>query len=349
MVKSTIILADTDERFLSPIEIKFLEELDDSVDIEVITDEEYFNEFFSTPKNADVLVVSEQLYEEKIKKHNIGSIFVLSEDIDEGCTEDLTINNIYKYTSPKEIYKQVMALSSIGSEAKKEKRTAVVLVYSASGGVGKSTLALSISTALSKSFNKVLYINAQRINTFQNRLNNDSTLPNSAVGEFTDISGNLFGRINHVIRNEGFDYLPPFSMALPSIGLDFSVYLSIIKSAKATKKYDVIIVDTDVTFDKEKTDLITIADKVFIVLSQSKASVFATNVLLKNISCNDSEKYYFICNNFDEKQMNALNTDVNINNIMVNEYVRHFESFDSLSLSELAKEADIQKISYLIA
>jgi len=346
--KSTVILADTDERFLSPIEVKFLEELDDNVELEVITQKEYFDEFFSSPKRADVLVVSEELYSSELQKHNIDSIFVLTEGEEENGTEELIINSIYKYTSPKEIFKQVLALSSLGNGTKKEKETVVVLVYSASGGVGKSTVALGISCALAKSFNKVLYINAQRLNSFQNHLKNTATLPNSVVGEFTNTTGNLFGRINHVIRNEGFDYLPPFSMALPSIGLDYSIYQEIIKSAKATKKYDMIIVDTDVTFDKEKTDLITIADKVFIVLNQTVNSVFTTNVLLKNISCNDNEKYYFICNNFSEKRANALITAVNANNIIINEYVKHFEGFDSMSLADLAKEPDIQKVSYLI-
>ena len=348
MLKSTIILADPDERFLSPIEVKFLEELDENAELEVITDPDYFRQYFSSAKSAEVLVVSEEFYSTDLQKHNINSIFVLTENTEEGDTEELLINKIYKYTSPKDIYKQVAALSTLDSGTKKIKETLVVLFYSASGGVGKSTIALGVSAWLAKSFNKVLYINAQRMNSFQGHFNNVSTLPNSIVGEFADTSGNLFGRISHVIRNEGFDYLPAFSMALPSIGLDFSVYAEIIKSAKATRKYDVIVVDTDVTFDKHKTDLITIADKVLIVLKQDRNSVYATNVLLKNISCNDNEKYYFVCNNFQEKEANALITAHNTNNIAINEYVKHFDSYDSMSLADFAKEPDIQKISYLI-
>lgn len=348
MAKSTIILADTDEKFLTPLELKFLEELDDNADLEIITESSFFKEYFSSPKSASVLVVSEDLYSSELQKHNINSIFVLTEDTDEGGTEDLGINKIFKYTSTKEIYKQVTALSPINADSNKEKETTVVLVYSASGGVGKSTIALGISEALAKGFNKVLYINAQRINYFEHYLTNNATIPNSAVAEFSNNSGNLFGRISHVIRNENFDYLPPFSMALASIGLNFSVYSEIIKSAKATKQYDVIIVDTDTTFDKEKADLITISDKVLMVLEQTNNSVCATNTLLKNISFNDSEKYYFICNNFDENNPNALMSNHNKQSFIVNEYVKHFENFDSLSIADLSKQPDIQKVSYLL-
>lgn len=344
MAKSTIILADTDEKFLTPLELKFVEELDEDADIEIITDFSYFNEYFLSPKSANVLVVSEDLYTSDLQKHNINKIFVLTENIDEGGTEDLGVTKIFKYTSPKEIYKEVISLGLIDANTATEKETVIALVYSASGGVGKSTLALGISAALAKSFNKVLYINAQRINSFQNHLSNPSSIPNSAVSEFTNASGNLFGRISHIIRNEGFDYLPPFSMALPSIGLDFSVYAEMAKSAKASKKYDVIIIDTDCVFDKEKADLITLSDKVIIVLEQTKNSVFSTNMLLKNISCNDNEKYHFVCNNFNEKESNAIVSY----NYVVNEYVRHFDSFDSMSINDLAKQPDIQKVSYLI-
>ena len=131
---------------------------------------------------------------------------------------------------------------------------------------------------------------------------------------------------------------------LNCVWIDFAIYAEIAKSAKASKKYDVIIIDTDCVFDKEKADLITLSDKVIIVLEQTKNSVFSTNMLLKNISCNDNEKYHFVCNNFNEKESNAIVSS----NYVVNEYVRHFDSFDSMSINDLAKQPDIQKVSYLI-
>lgn len=344
MAKSTIILADIDWNFLTPLELKFLEELDDNIELEVITDCNYFDEYFSSPKVADILVVSEQLYSSELQKHNINHLFVLTERIDDGKTEDLGITKIFKYTSTPEIYKEIIALSSLHNSGTQKKETVTVLLYSASGGVGKSTIALGISASLAKSFNKVLYINAQRINSFQHNFSNSAPIPNSCLSEFTDTSSNMFGRINHVIRNEGFDYLPPFSMALSSIGLDFSVYAEIVKSAKASKKYDVIVIDTDYVFDKEKADLITLADKVILVMQQTKNSIFSTDMLLKNITCKDNEKYYFVCNDFKEKELNALPSS----NYVINEYISHFDNFDSMTINDIGKQQDIQKVSYLI-
>lgn len=348
MAKQVIILADTDEKFIASLEMKFVEELNDDLELEIITDEIYFNDYFSQPKNAGVLVVSEDLYSQELKRHNINQIFVLSEVIDEGGTEDLEIERIFKYSSPKEIYKQVLLKSNVATKDKEIKETIVVLVYSACGGAGKSTVSLGLSAALANSFNKVLYVNAQRINSFQFLLNNQTSIPNSAISEFYETTANLYGRVNHILRNEKFDYLPPFSMALSSIGIDYSMYLELIKSAKASKKYDIIIVDTDITFDKEKTDLITLADKVIIVLEQTKSAVFSTNTLLKNINYGDNGKYYFVCNKFNDKQINSLLSSEIEHNFIVNEYINYIENYDAISLSDIANIPDIQKISYLI-
>ena len=338
MAKQVIIIADTDEKFVASLELKFIEELDENTELEIITDRDYFDEYFLSPKSAQAIVVDKDLYTPELKRHNVNKIFVLSESNDDGGTEDLEIEKIFKYSSPKEIYKQVISQGNIGTGNSSEKETVVTLVYSACGGVGKSTVALGVSEALAKSFNKVLYINAQRINSFQHMLMNQATIPNSSVSDFSDSSSNIYGRISHIIRNENFDYL----------GLDFSLYADIIKSAKASKKYDVIVVDTDTTFDEEKADLITLADKVLIVLEQDKRSVFATGVLLKNISCNDSAKYFFVCNKFDDEKSNAVTSGEIEHSFIVNEYIKKFDNYDSMSLLDISNQPDMQKVSYLI-
>lgn len=350
MGKPVVILADTDEKYLSPLELKFLEELNDTIELELITDEEYFNEHFSHPQNADVLVVSEELYSRDIQKHNIANIFVLTEQVDAEGTDDLIINKLFKYTSIKEIYNQIISTSSgiIDSEIQKTKETLVVLVYSASGGVGKTTTALGISACLAQSYKKVLYINAERINSFQHNLNNSTPMPASIYPELKNANVDLFNRIRHVIRNEKFDYLPPFSAAISSLNIDYSIYGEIVKSAKLTKEYDVILVDTDSVFDSEKAALITQANKVVMVVEQSKNSVHAMNMLLKNMSCNDNEKYYFVCNNFDAEKNNALVDSVNKPNFIVNEYIEHIENMDEVTITNLATKSDIQKVSFLV-
>lgn len=350
MGKPKVILADTDEKYLAPLEMKFLDELNDDIDLELITDAAFFESYFSTDKHADVLVVSEDLYSRELQKHNISNIFVLIEQPDEGSTDDLGITKIFKYTNPKEIYNQILAASSgaIDKEKRKTKETVVVLVYSPSGGVGKTTLALGMCLCFAQSFKRVLYVNAERINTFQHLMNNQAAIPNKNIADFSSRASDMYNKVKHVLRTEKFDYLPPFGAALSSLNIDFSIYENFIKSAKLTKEYDVIVVDTDTVFDLAKASLITQANKVLMVLDQSKSAVFSMNMLMKNMNCNDNEKYYFVCNKFDSNKSNALVTSGEKPKFMVNEYVGCIDDIDSMAVSDLVGKADIQKTSFLV-
>ena len=64
-------------------------------------------------------------------------------------------------------------------------------------------------------------------------------------------------------------------------------------------EYDVIVVDTDSTFDNEKAALIASADKVIMVVDQTRKSVYSMNTIMRNMNCTDKDKYFFICNRFN--------------------------------------------------
>lgn len=346
MSSSTIILADVDEKLIAPLELKFVEEISSKADaqLEIITDVNYFNEYFSSSKVADILIVGESLYSSELLKHNIGNIFVLVENSDLTHVSEIGVTKIFKYTSPNEIYKQVISMSKTDDLIDDNKQTVVTLIYSPAGGTGKTTVALGLCKALSKSFNRVLYINAQQLNTFQYHLSDVQGIANEAIMELGNTSADLFNRLHPYIKNDGFDYLPAFNMALQSYGFDLSVYLKVAVSAKQTNLYDVIVIDTDCSFDKFKTDLITFADKVIILTEQTNSSVFSINMLLKNISYTNSSKYYFICNKYNELKYSALKSS----QFKVNDYIENIDNCDELTLDDLAKQADVQKISYLI-
>lgn len=350
MKKPVVVLADTDVKIIAPIEIKFLEEYDDKIDLQVITDKEYFDEYFSSPKNVDVLVADEDLYSVELQKQNIPRMFVLTESVELDKTNDLIAERIQKYSSIKEIFNKIISFSYsiFNSDKKSAKNTQVLLFYSAAGGAGKTTLSMGVAYSLSQSLKKVLYIDAERINSFQYLLNNVMPISSNAYANFISENPDIFSRIKPVLRNDNFDYLPPFSAALSSLGINYSVYKNIILSAKRTNEYDYIIVDTDSVFDNDKADLISSADKVFIICEQNKKSLCATNMLLKNISFGDKEKFLFLCNKYDEKKENYLVSSQEKANFAVNEYIKVIDKIDKKSLSEICSEPEIQKAAYMM-
>lgn len=351
MAKPRIIIADTDINYIIPLQLKFVEDYFELVDLEIITDEDCFNELFSTPQNAEILIVSEELYKQSVQRHNISHTFLMTEQYEEDQTVDLRVNFIFKYTSIKEIFNEITGKSADVLNIKREykQETEVVLFYSASGGTGKTTLAMGVAASLTKNYKRVLYVNAARLQSFHHFLENKATITETEVyARLTNPTESIYHEIKHVLRKEIFNYLPPFKAALMSLGLQYSVYEKFILSAKKSGDYDFIVVDADVTFDEEKAQLLNLADKVVVVTKQSMAAVSSTNVLVSNINGISSDKYIFICNDFDKQADNALISPNISLKFTISDYVEHFRYFDSMKPDDLSKEGCIQRTAFLI-
>lgn len=351
MAKARIIIADTDESYIQSIQLKFIEEFFEKIDLEIITDKEYFEQLFSAPQKAEILIVSEDLYDLSLQKHNISYVFLMTEQYEEEQTADLNLTRIFKYTSIKEIFNEIAGKSAdaLNIEDNVKKETQVVLVTSAAGGVGKTTVAMGLCTSLVRNYKRVLYVNASRMHTFQQMLENPAPISSSDIyAKLSVADDNIYNELKYSLRMEQFKYLPPFKAALMSLGLEYSVFKKIVNSAKHANDYDYIVVDADEAFDEDKAELIGIANRVVVVTSQSKASVFATNVLVRNINGINNEKYIFICNNFDKDNANALISPEISMKFSVTEYIEHISHIEQLSLKELGNNKGIQKIAYWI-
>lgn len=351
MAKPRIIIADTDISYIIPLQLKFVEDLFEKIEIEIISDQTYFEILFSTPQRADVLIISEELYSPNVLRHSIAHVFVMNEQYEAEQTADLNVNHIFKYTSIKEIYNEITGKSSdvLRIEKSGKQETRVVLFYSVSGGTGKTTAAMGISASLVKNYKRVLYINAAHLQVFQHMLENHSAITTADVyAKLATDEGGVYSDIKHVIRKEVFNYLPPFKAALMSLGLSYSVFEKIIVSAKKSGDYDFIIVDADTTFDEDKATLLNLADKVIVMVNQSLASVLATNILVSNINGADTDKYIFICNDFEKEDDNALISPNVSLKFTVSDYIEHFRHYERMKPIDLAKESSIQRTAFLI-
>lgn len=351
MSKPRIIIADTDVNYIVPLQSKLIKEFFERVDLEIISDEEYFEELFLSPQKVDVLIVADVLYSSLLHKHNISNIFVMVEQYEEEDTEDLSVFKLFKYTSINEIFNEIVGKSvlSLINNVHETKETQIVLVTSASGGVGKTTVAMGISACLTKNYKRVLYINADRLQRFHYMFEEASVIMESDVyKKLANPSDNIYSEIKHIINKEVFQYVPPFKAALMSLGLDYSIYHKLIVSAKKSGDYDFIIVDGDVTFDEEKAVLMESADKIIVVTDQSLSSIISTNLLAVNVNGINSEKYIFVCNNFIKSDDNNLISDDISLKFNVSNYIEHLDCCEKLKVEDLTKEISIQKVAYLL-
>lgn len=206
-MKPRIVIVDENYEYIMPLQLKFMNEFFEKTNLEVITDVQYFDELFSMPQNIDILIISENLYNTQIQRHNINHIFVMKEQNEEEQTTELNINKIYKYTSIKEIFNEIVGKSEdiLNASGNDERTTQVIVVTSANGGVGKTTVSLGLSSALSNSYKKVLYINVDELNTFQYRLEDKSLMGSTNLYVNLMQNNNVYETIKSQIKNEGFD------------------------------------------------------------------------------------------------------------------------------------------------
>lgn len=319
--------------------------------VEKRSDKDYFNQLFSLSQHADILLVSDTLYNSGLKKHDIRHLMILSEHYEPGQTDELDICRLFKYTSVREIFNEITGRckDTLYAEQDAGKETKIILITSASGGVGKTSVAFGLCRCLERNYKKTLYVNADRLQSFQWMLENGEPIRDASV--YAGLSGNLgnvYRIVRHVIRKEGFSYLPPFKAALMSLGIPYRVFALLAEAARKEQEYDYIVIDADSVFDEEKAALMQLADKILIVTKQTEYAVKATNELIQNVNRNNSDKYIFLCNDFKKEEENALLLPTAAHRFTVSEYIEHLPAYEMKGSGLPVQTPGLQKAAFLI-
>ena len=314
MAKSRIIIADEDQDYIASLQFKFVTEFFNKIDLEIITDRSYFEELFSRPQSADVLIVSDKLYISSIKLHDIKNIFLLQEDDEIEEDEDRRISRIFKYSSLRDIFMKIRAKSrdSLSFTSVEKKRSQIITVTSAVGGIGKTTLAMGLAKALEENYKKALYIEASRLQTFQYRLDNKAFLEDSSFYlNLLNSKGIIYEDLKAFVRKESFSYIPAFKASLMTLSLKYSVYEEIAKKVKQSGDYDYIIVDAESCFDEYNISLLNSSDKVIVVTENDEYVINATNRFMENVGVNREDKYYYLINKRNKNELDILSLSEN--------------------------------------
>ena len=338
-----VVIADEDESYLMPLELKFVEELQDKAEIVVITTDDYLQSFFSKPKKIDILIINKSFYSHSFDKHDIENIFILVEE------ESKEHNEIYKYTSVTDIYDYVVRNLKAGTMdlVEESKSSKCILIYSPVGGSGKTTLAMGISGIISNYKKKVLYISTESIQSFGHLIDSTDYLPRSFKRSLINKDFHIVDKMMNLVKIREFDYLPPINQATSIEGIGLNQYNYLINKLKELNIYDYIIIDSTSELDTEKSALMGIADKVVIVTNQNRMAVSKIDILLENIDCSDGNKFIFICNKYDKTKENYLMTNIMKNTCVVKQYIRYIDE-EKLILDNIIRNEELQGFVYSI-
>ncbi|PKM65402.1 MAG: hypothetical protein CVU95_15850 [Firmicutes bacterium HGW-Firmicutes-2] len=341
-----IILVDSNERYLAPLELKLIEKFGANIDLHIITDQIFLTSFFNSPRKVDVLVINEEWYSPEFERHSIDFTFILSEvEVDEN--RDDKCHKIYKYTSVIKILNDIVDKSNLEANDI-ALNTQVIMAYSPIGGVGKTTLSLGLCAALSKQHRRVLYMNTESFQSFQFMLKDKRYCTNGFEKLLGTRPENIMRIFQGAVGKELFNYVLPFKQATSALNIVAEDYTYLLDSIKASGQFEYIVMDSTVDFTVEKSMMMRHCDKVLIATMQDEISVMKLEPLINNIDCSNQNKFVFVCNKYKENEKNYLIEEKIASKCVMNAYIHDFqEEPDQHNIDFLANNAYLQKLAYI--
>lgn len=362
MAKPLMVIVEPDESYLMPLEVKLAEALEEMADIEIISDMEYFADYFLLPREIDILIIDEAVYSQQLGMHNIDRICVLTESAPNGSGneryEDVLqgVSYIYRFMSLHMIVDKVVRavenrIRPGERELQKDKRkTKIAAVISPQGGAGATTIAVGISAVLHQMFKKVLFVSFQMYQSFHYYLTNKSVLPMEACLRLRTDNRQVYEDMKPCLIKEGAHYLPPVKASRESFGIEISAYINLVSRVCLTNDYDYIIVDIGNELTAATAAFLEDAQKVYVVVRQDPFSAYKTTVFRRSIDCSDKEKYFFVCNCYEKEKENELLKQTEEEACAVQCcYVERQKNIEVMRAEDLAAEEGIRRLGMMLA
>ena len=355
MARPLVVLADPDEVYLAALECRFLEDVDGVADVEVISEEGYLLEFASNPHDIEVMLVAECWLDGLVESLNTRRMFVLTEEHageDGGAnadTRDLNVVHLYKYSALDFVFSKVMGACPALRKHDAVRSTLVLLCHTPVGGAGATTLALAIASALNDMCKRVLYLDAEHVQSFTSYLANGRLAGTEMARDMARAGADAFANMRAHIANDGFDYVPPLRSGLASCGVDPSFFEHFIAGAKASGCYDFIVVDTDSRFDEHKARLLALADRTIMPVTQDVHALHKVMKLRDNIDGADFDDYHFVCNKFRKGEGNAFSGDSGGALVVLDAYVEYDPAMPGRDAHALGQVPDFKKLAYALS
>lgn len=246
MNKGILAVYDAEYDFASRL-VNYLSSRQDNVfEMYAFTDYEALKKF-ADRNSVDVLLISEDVMEKRIKEIGVKLVLVLSEN--DKFKEIDGYKTIEKYQPADGVFREVMeyaaeSRSISGTTGTVLSDTKIIGIYSPVRRCLKTTFALTLSHILSHT-NKVLYINFEEYSGLRKILRDDY------IGDISDLIY-FYMQNKSVLKNKlyaikrdygGFEYIPPMMFSNDIRSIDMEIWTQFINEIKECGNYDVVILD----------------------------------------------------------------------------------------------------------
>lgn len=306
MKKNQIIIADQDSELYYSLVMYFIHKFsDEEIELQVITQLSVLKEIVAGGRKIDILIVNESFYHGMDKPSNIKQFIVLSEQYKNVENDNGRVTTVFRYVKLQTLEHVILAHMTGGDYkiSRTKKKSSMILVTSVTGGTGKTVTALALAKELQKKGKKSLYINAEWIQDFDHYLQGVEVMSPETQKAFIFHDGKSCKEVLAEVKTSGdINYVPQIDTPIVSMNKSIHVYLNLIQQIMKEEKYQYVVVDTDHCLDQNKARLLTLCDRVIMVMDSSLQSAHKFSKLMKNI--NIMNKCKLICNDQGKKQQN---------------------------------------------
>lgn len=319
-MKKSLIIADNDHIFVKSLEDYLFINHGDEFEIRTISSKEYLEKYFSTPRKVDILLLNPKFEFDKMKDQYINNILFISDNEEDSirgydsifrfgelnfiCNK---LRNIDSRSDEEFDYTKEININKVGTRTSK-----VITVYSPIGGVGKTTIAVSIAVDLALKGSNVLYLNLEDIASTHAYFEHKKTDINLShiIDQLTFGGIALSQYINKSIvldSKTNISYINPADniFAIDQMSADDVKYF--ISILKELKKFDYIVIDTSSTYNTLKKAIIDSSDNIIMPMEQSEICKQKVLNILNFIDEEELHKFTPILNKYRQEISNNIN------------------------------------------
>lgn len=336
MNKINLVIFDYDNEYIESLSQLFNKKYYKYFKIEAINNYKQFENIISEGKKIDILLVNEAVKNEVSNLNFIKSIIYLTE---KRSTQDIDSNIIYKYQSGQSIFNSIKRIcKAINKDIEFEDiydDSYLISIFSPVGGVGKTSIAISLCEKMISYGKKVLYLNMEELNCMPIFFESNSKDKNISdlfynINEDEDCIKKIISEIINRGKN-GLWYINPHNSIFDLAELTPENFINAINYLKRYSECDYIIVDLGCLFSSIYSSLIQMSDKTLLIMQQSNVALQKISSLLKQIE--DLEKVNLVVNKYVKEKKLELSNELAKHKNKIMHYIELDNLMDNNDLS----------------
>ena len=291
MKKIRLVLADPDVTYMESV-MMYLRSSSDGpqFDVKMFSKPSHLQQYIDDGRPIDILLVSSDFDFQKKSIKPIGVMIVLEDD--RISSNEYDYPTLFKYQPLNQLisgvlsiyYEQKGHLIPFSSE---EKRAKVIAVYSASGGTGKTTLAVNLARQLAVHDKRVFYLNLELINSTSLYYTSPEDEPSSQILYYTKTKQDqLVSKIESLKKYHPNTTVEYFDLAInveEMLDLTEAEVTFLISGLIDSHHYDFIIIDLDSFVNDRVKAALNQCDQVLWVVNNELNSFHKTHYVLTHV------------------------------------------------------------------